>query len=82
MIQKDGKPTLLCTAVANPQEVSFNWRVEEYNETYVETENIIQNGLNSYLFLDPTVDTARTYFCYVNNSVGTSSPCEKSVAGM
>ncbi|KAK9891372.1 hypothetical protein WA026_014616 [Henosepilachna vigintioctopunctata] len=81
MIQKDGKPTLVCTAVANPQEVSFTWRVEEYNETYVETENIVQEGLKSYLFLDSTVDTARTYFCYTNNSVGTSNPCERSVAG-
>ncbi|XP_044766559.1 uncharacterized protein LOC123322654 isoform X3 [Coccinella septempunctata] len=81
MIQKEGKPTLVCTAMANPQEVSFSWRMEEYNETYVETENIIQDGLNSYLFLDSAADSARTYYCYVNNSVGTSSPCEKSVAG-
>lgn len=78
--EKDGSPALVCTAHANPQEVTFTWKVRESNDTSIESANIIQEGLRSYLILDSSVDR-RTYLCYANNSVGISVPCERDVAG-
>ncbi|XP_030767914.1 hemicentin-1 isoform X2 [Sitophilus oryzae] len=82
--EKDGSPALLCTVQANPQEVVFFWKAKEGNETYTETNNVIQDGLKSFLILDSTVDTKRTYQCFANNSVGFSDkqPCEMDVAGI
>ncbi|VEN48716.1 unnamed protein product, partial [Callosobruchus maculatus] len=77
--EKDGNPALVCSADANPQEVTFIWKVRELNETFVETSNIKQEGLKSYLFLDSSIDTTRTYICYVNNTVGLSQACERDV---
>lgn len=83
--EKDGSPALLCTVQANPQDVGFYWKAKEGNETYsiVEGSNIIKEGLKSFLILDSTVDTKRTYQCFANNSVGFSDkqPCEMEVAG-
>ncbi|CAG9768077.1 unnamed protein product [Ceutorhynchus assimilis] len=84
--EKDGSPALLCTVQANPQEVSFFWKSREGNETnsIVDNSYIIQDGLKSFLILDSTVDTKRTYQCFANNSVGFSDkqPCEMDVAGI
>ncbi|XP_050315809.1 uncharacterized protein LOC126750284 isoform X2 [Anthonomus grandis grandis] len=84
--KRDSSPALLCTVQANPQEVSFFWKVREGNETYnlVDSNYIQTDGLKSYLILDSTVDTKRTYQCFANNSVGFSDkqPCEMDVAGI
>ncbi|XP_076265083.1 neuromusculin isoform X5 [Rhynchophorus ferrugineus] len=82
--EKDGSPALLCTVQANPQEVTFFWKAMEGNETYMETNNVIQDGLKSFLILDSTVDTKRTYQCFANNSVGFSDkqPCKMEVEGI
>ncbi|KAL1502352.1 hypothetical protein ABEB36_007505 [Hypothenemus hampei] len=84
--EKDGNPALLCTVQANPQEVTFFWKAREGNETYniVENSYIIPDGLKSFLILDSTVDTKRTYQCFANNSVGFNDkqPCEMDVAGI
>lgn len=77
----DGSPALVCTAHANPKEVTFTWRVKGLNETPDDINNIQQHGMQSYLILDSGVDTFRTYLCYANNSVGISIPCERDVAG-
>ncbi|KAJ8954752.1 hypothetical protein NQ314_007022, partial [Rhamnusium bicolor] len=79
--EKDSNPALLCTVDANPQEVTFIWRVREANETFAVSSNTYQDGLKSYLLLDSSIDLSRTYFCIANNSVGFSSPCEKGVVG-
>lgn len=77
----DGSPALVCTAHANPKEVTFTWRVKGMNETPDDMNSVQQHGLQSYLILDSGVDTFRTYLCYANNSVGVSIPCERDVAG-
>lgn len=77
----DGNPALICTANANPKEVTFTWRVKGLNETPDDMNSIRQHGLQSYLILDSGVDQFRTYLCYANNSVGVSIPCERDVAG-
>ncbi|XP_049818622.1 hemicentin-1 isoform X3 [Aethina tumida] len=79
--EKDGNTALVCTADANPQEVTFTWKVKEFNDTSIESTNIIQEGLKSFLILDSSIDTSRTYLCYANNTIGMSNGCEKDVAG-
>ncbi|XP_060519272.1 titin isoform X2 [Cylas formicarius] len=81
---RGGNPALLCTVVANPQQVVFTWKAKEGNETYVVNSNIETDGLKSFLVLDSSVDTRRTYQCFANNSVGFSDkqPCEMSVDGI
>lgn len=78
---KDGSSALVCTAHANPQEVTFIWKVREGNETFMETNNIQSEGLRSYLILDSSIDAFRTYYCYANNSVDKGPPCHKDVPG-
>ncbi|KAJ8922096.1 hypothetical protein NQ315_004028 [Exocentrus adspersus] len=77
--ERSSSQVLRCTVRANPQEVKFTWLAKESNETFVVTSNIEHHGLESFLFLDSSVDTARRYYCYANNSVGTSTPCDISV---
>ncbi|CAH0547572.1 unnamed protein product, partial [Brassicogethes aeneus] len=81
MTEKDGNSALVCTAKANPQEIIFTWKVREFNDTSVESSNTIHEGLSSYLILDSSVDTIRTYLCYANNSIGMSNPCAIDVDG-
>uniref|UniRef100_A0A6P7GJ83 MAM domain-containing glycosylphosphatidylinositol anchor protein 1-like n=1 Tax=Diabrotica virgifera virgifera TaxID=50390 RepID=A0A6P7GJ83_DIAVI len=78
---RDGTPSLVCTALANPPEMTFVWRVKEGNETFNETSNIIQDGAKSYLQLDSSVENPRTYYCIANNSIGFSNACHAEVAG-
>ncbi|XP_072934034.1 uncharacterized protein nrm isoform X6 [Epargyreus clarus] len=74
----DGKPTLVCTALANPSKVTFSWKLKNDNDSLT-TETIKQNGVQSFLELDDSVDVYRTYLCFANNSVGMSRACERDV---
>ncbi|XP_065160558.1 uncharacterized protein nrm isoform X4 [Atheta coriaria] len=74
----EGGMALECTAHANPQEVTFTWKIKGENDS-VEGATLVQQNLKGYLKLDSSVDSFRTYQCFVNNSVGISSPCERDV---
>lgn len=76
----DNSPALICSAVANPDVVTFIWRkrVENYS---IEVRPKLQGSLSSYVILDTNFRTLRTYICYANNSVGESSSCEIDVPG-
>ncbi|XP_057661910.1 titin isoform X1 [Diorhabda carinulata] len=80
-VEKDGQPALVCTALANPQDMTFLWRVKEGNKTSIETNNIIQEGVKSYLLLDSSVENDRNYYCIANNSIGFSDSCQAQVNG-
>ena len=75
----DGQLVLTCLVRANPDQVSFTWRIENSNETV--EENVQSQGLRSRLTLDTRAEDTRTYLCYATNSVGTSFPCERGVQG-
>ncbi|CAG5027639.1 unnamed protein product [Parnassius apollo] len=77
---KDGEQVLVCTAQANPAEVSFFWKLKNDNDSLTD-EKIWQVGLQSYLRLSPGVEVYRTYKCYAKNSVGISEACERGVEG-
>ncbi|XP_045540673.1 uncharacterized protein LOC106711761 isoform X2 [Papilio machaon] len=77
-IEKDGEQLLVCTAHANPAEVSFKWKLKNDNDSITD-ERIWQSGLQSFLRLSSSVEVYRTYKCYANNSVGVSEPCERGV---
>ncbi|XP_045540674.1 hemicentin-1 isoform X3 [Papilio machaon] len=79
-IEKDGEQLLVCTAHANPAEVSFKWKLKNDNDSITD-ERIWQSGLQSFLRLSSSVEVYRTYKCYANNSVGVSEPCERGVEG-
>ncbi|XP_045781158.1 hemicentin-1 isoform X3 [Maniola jurtina] len=79
-VEIDGQPHLLCTATANPSEVSFTWKLKNDNDSLT-TEEIWQDGAQSYLKLSSSVDVYRTYICYANNTVGKSRECERDVIG-
>ncbi|XP_039761639.1 hemicentin-1 isoform X2 [Pararge aegeria] len=79
-VELDGQPHLLCTATANPSGVSFTWKLKNDNDSLT-TEEIWQDGAQSYLKLSSSVDVYRTYLCYANNSVGKSRECERDVIG-
>lgn len=72
--------TLVCTAIGNPEEVSFAWWRLSENDTE-EVQNISPDGASSYLVLDFDFTVMRTYRCVANNSVGLGSYCEIDVAG-
>nr|XP_037875884.1 uncharacterized protein LOC101737333 [Bombyx mori] len=74
----DGEQVLVCSAKANPAEVSFMWKLKNVNDSLTD-EKIWQAGTQSYLRLSPGVDVYRTYLCFANNSVGVSRPCERDV---
>lgn len=75
----DNKHVLTCTAMANPKIVDFTWRIKGENDTL---ENNIEKKVGkSFLTLDSRDENFRTYFCYANNSVGVSIPCELDVTG-
>ncbi|XP_028027603.1 hemicentin-1 isoform X4 [Bombyx mandarina] len=74
----DGEQVLVCSAKANPAEVSFMWKLKNDNDSLTD-EKIWQAGTQSYLRLSPGVDVYRTYLCFANNSVGVSRPCERDV---
>lgn len=70
---------LECTVVANPPDVDFTWKIKNENETI--EENIVKDGLRSFLTLETRVENFRTYLCFANNSVGMSIACERDVTG-
>ncbi|XP_063630636.1 hemicentin-1 isoform X7 [Cydia splendana] len=74
----DGEQVLICTAHANPSEVTFYWKLKNDNDS-LSDEKIWQVGQQSYLRLHPGVEVHRTYLCYANNSVGRSRECERDV---
>lgn len=76
-----GSVAILCTAHANPQNVTFSWKIQDSNETISDPPNVYQEGIKSYLVLDSSVEAHRTYQCYATNIVGSSDPCEIDVAG-
>lgn len=80
-VEYDGVSTLECTAHANPQDVTFTWKIKGDNDT-LEGSLMSQKGVKGYLKLDPNVESFRTYQCFVNNSVGISAPCERDVTGV
>ncbi|XP_063885393.1 B-cell receptor CD22-like isoform X4 [Scylla paramamosain] len=72
---EDAHILLICRAAANPEEVAFRWRL--LNETL--TQDITSEGLESRLRLPATSESLGTYYCYVNNTLGESIPCEIDV---
>nr|XP_053621027.1 uncharacterized protein LOC128681264 isoform X2 [Plodia interpunctella] len=79
-IELEGEQVLVCTAHANPEDVSFSWKLKNDNDSLTD-EKIWQVGPQSYLRLSTSVDVYRTYLCFANNSVGTSRQCERDVMG-
>ncbi|XP_045123889.1 uncharacterized protein LOC123511891 isoform X3 [Portunus trituberculatus] len=75
---EDAHILLICRAAANPEEVAFRWRL--LNETL--TQDITSEGLESRLRLPATSESLGTYYCYVNNTLGESIPCEIDVTGV
>lgn len=75
----EGQLVLTCLVRANPDQVSFTWRIENSNETV--EDNVVSQGLRSRLALDTRAEDTRTYLCYATNAVGTSFPCERGVQG-
>lgn len=73
--------TLVCTAMGNPEEVSFTWHRMSENDTEEEMAATSQTGASSFLVLDYDFSVMRTYRCVANNSVGVGSYCEIDVAG-
>lgn len=53
------------------------WRL--LNETL--TDHVTSKGLTSFLRLPATAESRGTYYCYVNNTIGESIPCEIDVTG-
>ncbi|CAH2098777.1 unnamed protein product [Euphydryas editha] len=78
-VEMKGDQVLVCTAYANPSEVSFSWRLKNDNDSLTD-ERVWQSGANSFLRLAGAA-RARTYLCVANNSVGASRPCERDVMG-
>ncbi|XP_045507802.1 uncharacterized protein LOC123703740 isoform X2 [Colias croceus] len=76
----NGHQVLVCTAYANPSEVTFTWKLKNDNDTLTD-EKIWSEGVQSYLRLSDSVDVYRTYLCLAGNSVGVSRPCERDVMG-
>ncbi|KAK8735487.1 hypothetical protein OTU49_005409, partial [Cherax quadricarinatus] len=54
------------------------WRM--LNETL--TSEVTSEGLESRLRLPATAASLGTYYCYVNNTIGESIPCEIDVTGI
>lgn len=78
--EMNDEDTLVCTAIGNPEEVSFTWWRMSENDTE-EVQTTSQDGASSYLVLDYDFTVMRTYRCVANNSVGVGSYCEMDVAG-
>jgi len=73
----EGKTRLICEVKANPKLVDFVWM---FNNTTL-SKDIVHLGLQSMLILDGPPPSNGIFYCYVNNSVGLSTPCEINIAG-
>ncbi|KAK4872366.1 hypothetical protein RN001_014395, partial [Aquatica leii] len=77
----NGQPALLCIVDANPNKVSFTWKIQGANDTIDEQLNTRQEGIRGFLLLDSGIETLRTYQCYANNSAGIGGRCIIDVTG-
>ncbi|XP_012280549.1 hemicentin-1 isoform X2 [Orussus abietinus] len=75
----DGQDYVVCSAIANPKESGFSWSLKNDNDTLEQVSE--DRNEKSYLPLDGSVSNFRTYICVANNSIGFSSPCERTVPG-
>ncbi|XP_066591538.1 hemicentin-1 isoform X2 [Prorops nasuta] len=66
---------IVCSAIANPEEVDFKWSLEASNET-TEVSTAKDRDGKSYILIEPFNDNAEIYKCVVNNSIGISETCE------
>lgn len=78
----EGKKRLVCEVRANPCVVDFTWMLD--NVTLTRDDHDIQlNDVKSVLTLDTAAyPITGVVYCYVNNSVGLSTPCQISVEGI
>lgn len=75
----DGEDYVVCSAIANPEETDFTWELSNENDTLQQLP--VTRGGKSYLLIDPYVAQPRTYLCRANNTIGSSTTCEKEVQG-
>lgn len=68
---------LVCEVDANPAQVDFHWMLD--NATY--PEKVHSKGLSSSITLIASPEFFGKYKCQVNNSIGTSAPCERVISG-
>ncbi len=76
--EMEGKTRLICEVKANPKMVEFTWML---NNTTL-SKDIVHIGLQSILTVDGPPPATGIFYCYVNNSVGISTPCEINVEGI
>ena len=77
----DGKKRLVCEVRTNPHLVDFTWMLDNVTLTG-DVHDVQLNGANSVLTLDAaSYPVTGVVYCYVNNSVGMSTPCQISVEG-
>lgn len=76
--EMEGKTRLICEVKANPKMVDFTWML---NNTTL-SKDIVHIGLQSILTVDGPPPATGIFYCYVNNSVGISTPCEINVEGI
>ena len=74
----EDKILLTCESDANPDEVSFLWK--KGNESY--EGEVATAGLASSIQLGLMQQSFGTYYCFVNNSIGQSIPCEIDIQGI
>lgn len=81
--EMNDEKVLICTAVANPDEVEFEWSIIDSNDT-IEDEVITQRGLQSIVKLEQLAldENPRVFSCIVNNTVGVSEECVFTVEGL
>ncbi|VVD03801.1 unnamed protein product [Leptidea sinapis] len=60
-VELDGEQVLVCTAHANPSEVTFKWKLKNDNDSLTDEKIWDSNG-QSYLRLSAGVEVYRTYF--------------------
>lgn len=75
----DNQDYVVCWATANPKEVYFTWSLKNDNDTLEQIAE--ERDGKSYILLDNSVTSFRTYVCRANNTVGFSIPCELDVLG-
>lgn len=77
--EMDGKDYVVCRADGNPTEYGFKWSLKSDNDTIEQVASIVDG--KSYLALDDSVTSPRTYVCVANNSIGQSNSCERHIPG-
>ncbi|XP_077283214.1 hemicentin-1-like [Arctopsyche grandis] len=79
----DDEQVLICTASANPEDVDFEWSMEDTNDT-IDDNAVTKQHMKSILKLEQlTMDeNPRNFVCIVNNTVGDSEPCTLIAQGI